>query len=316
MGNPPTAPTIEYLRTIEDISLYGSAHPVWNDEAMEETLTNTSPSYVWFGTDGDTTEYFQEAGAGHDFVIPEGDEAKSGCAQLLTLLLHMSLSCHSAISGMKCLTGDSMTRNHSTSEQPYVERSKTARFEGGNQQLITERIFGETGLEMREQPQSDYPRCGMVEETLIQGQGATYMHYQKGHSGPSSITRDVMMMTQVLFRNIVAESEAELEELGDTYPLNAKYVVIPNNLSDAKDFIRNEPIRSFLLDRGNDRIEEVVGVPARSAMAKKNYHKALALEEQILLVNAQWSNQLQSQNPVKGPLPNFVQNAPEGVKIN
>ena len=48
MGNPPIAPTIEYLRTIEDISLYGSAHPVWNDEAMEETLTNTSPSYVWF----------------------------------------------------------------------------------------------------------------------------------------------------------------------------------------------------------------------------------------------------------------------------
>ena len=156
----------------------------------------------------------------------------------------------------------------------------------------------------------------MVEETLVQGQGATYMHYQKGHSGPSSITRDAMMMAQVLFRNIVAESEAELEELGDTYPLNAKYVVIPNNLSDAKDFIRNEPIRSFLLDRGNDRIEEVVGVPARSAMAKKNYHKALALEEQILLVNAPWSNQLQPQNPVKGPLPNFVQNAPEGVKIS
>ena len=47
-----------------------------------------------------------------------------------------------------------------------------------------------------------------------------------------------MMMTQVLFRNIVNESEAELEELGDMYPLNAKYIALPNNLSDAKDFVR------------------------------------------------------------------------------
>ena len=75
-----------------------------------------------------------------------------------------------------------MMNNHSTPNQPYMERTKKARTEGDLGQTISHRIFEESGLNLRNEEATDYPASGMHEDTVVQGLGATYVTYKNGHS--------------------------------------------------------------------------------------------------------------------------------------
>ena len=86
MGNPPTTPVINSLRMIEDIALYGQDHQVWTDTNMKKVMNGATPKSVWFDQDGAAARYFEEQDADLEFTIPHGEEADSGCAQMLSLI--------------------------------------------------------------------------------------------------------------------------------------------------------------------------------------------------------------------------------------